>query len=313
MHIILNILINIGIVILWLLGIILILLILVLFVPVRYKAAVSFDDNICDGCDETACADEEKNIISGYNIKARLVWLAGIVTYSIRIADGKESTKRLRILGIPVKKPSFGRRKRNKENRYNTEYSDECGDSSMTKEPQNDTVKTVDSADVTEDGGDNEQVAPAEQNKGRRKRREGKRKKRNTGRIKTGAGRIKNTLRKIKSILNNDAKPDVLRVLKNVIIKLLKHIRPKKIYVNMVIGTGDPCNTGMIFGGISIVMAMWPGRYRLMPDFYNKGITGRAYAKGRIRIVVLLYYIIKLMTDSNIKKLLKHKSGGKHR
>ena len=103
---------------------------------------------------------------------------------------------------------------------------------------------------------------------------------------------------------------NVLKVIKDRIILLLKHLKPKKIYANMIIGTGDPCNTGLLFGGISILMGLWPGDYTFVPDFDNKVIEGKAYCKGRIRVSVLLYHVIKLLLDDTVKKAWKHTSKG---
>ena len=88
-------------------------------------------------------------------------------------------------------------------------------------------------------------------------------------------------------------------------------MKPKKIYANMIIGTGDPCNTGLLFGGISILIGLWPGDYTLVPDFDNKVIEGNIYCKGRVRVSVLLYHIIKIMLDDTVKKAWRHTSKGK--
>ena len=50
-------------------------------------------------------------------------------------------------------------------------------------------------------------------------------------------------------------------------------------------------------------MALIKGEYNISPDFYNKRIEGYMYIKGRIRSAVVLYYILKIYADKDIKRM----------
>ena len=273
-------------------GVLLAFTLLVLFVPVRYRISAVFPGN---------------------NITAKFHWLAGIVSLRIRYPSDGNKAYGFRIFGIPFNW-LFRRIMRD------TDDSDADKDNDSDAEDSNVNIDN----NVNED---NEIVRTYTKRKKRgdyqqngSEQRKNKKKSKKSNSMESGISNIRVLAKKIADGIKNAAaaiqNPDniaAVRVIKDRFILLLKHLKPKKIYANMVIGTGDPCNTGLLFGGISILIGLWPGDYTLVPDFDNKVIEGNVYCKGRVRVSVLLYHVIRVMLDDTVMKAWKHKSKGKRR
>ncbi len=311
----------IGLFILCLIGLILILLLLILYAPIRYKVTGVFtskEEGAAgeDTEDNTEEAGEAGEAGIGYDVLIKCRWLLFVAVYTVKISDTEGSSSSFRILGIPVDavgilKSRFmgGEAEAESEAVVRTLASE---DNEATGEPAAADQNSDDDQEPATDKKSDEDKKPATDKKSAGKRSSKKKRSKEktdsesiTDKIKLVFNKIKTLYTTIKKVRNDPAYPDGVAKLKAVTIKTLKHIKPKKILADMVIGTGDPCNTGYLFGGISVVMAMWPGDYRLVPDFYDKRIEGKAYAKGRIRVGILLYYLVELLADKNIKRLLR--------
>lgn len=105
--------------------------------------------------------------------------------------------------------------------------------------------------------------------------------------LKEKASGIKNTVGTVIGMLKD--KENI-----GIIVKTLKHIRPRKIAVDMVIGLGEPDQTGLLFGGLGILMMAWPGKYKIYPDFEEKIVKGKVRIKGIASVILIAIYALKL-------------------
>lgn len=262
--------------------IIVILLILlplmVLLVPVRYDARVRFPREVTDTLE--------------YDVRIRGIWLFHIVSFLVKLKSGEETIIRLKLFGIPIRMPA-----KSSNSRKNEVVLDNKTDI-VDNNDSNDSNDSIVNSDIVLDTSQTHDFTAGSK---KRKSRKNKLK------------RVGNKLLKFKDAINNPDNIAAFRIFKERIIKILKHLRPKTVKLDMLIGTGDPCNTGILFGGIGFVMTMWPGRYKIYPDFNNKTIQGNAYIKGRAMLGVLAYHVFKLMFDKDFvhiwKKETKNKRG----
>lgn len=304
MHVILLILKIIGIALLVILGILVTLTVLVLFSPVRYRFLAVFPEK---------------------KITARFRWLAGIVSLSIWYPDSGRSYS-FRIFGIPFNRLA-GRFLKNTGGDAATESSDaeessdveDCSDATESRNADKQSImdkqsntegQEVPGESIEQEEYDNKSIRKSDSPKEKTEDKDTKKIKGKASDIHHKIKRVKAGIKKVFLALRDQDNMVAAKVIKDRIILLLKYLKPKKIYANMIIGTGDPCNTGLLFGGISILMGLWPGDYTFVPDFDNKVIEGKAYCKGRIRVSVLLYHVIKLLLDDTVKKAWKHTSKG---
>ena len=86
--------------------------------------------------------------------------------------------------------------------------------------------------------------------------------------------------------------------------KALKHIKPKKHYVNIIFGTGDPCSTGEILGLIYSFAFLSGINIEAIPDFEDKIFKADSYFKGRIRIFTLGIILLKAYRNDDLKKVI---------
>lgn len=265
----------IGIVILAIIAFIIFLLCLVLFAAVRYKINLEADGDI--------------KSVRGI-LKVR--WILGIVSLTVKYPG--EGQVVLRIFGIPIS----GRKKRKKKKKVKA-VKREAKQETKTEAGKPDKIETEKphtKEQYTKEPHTKEQYTKKPHKKQRKsffkKFAERKHKDKKFDRIKPVFAVLKDTQNK-----------GAVDALKKAVIRAIKHCGPKKFKVNMIIGTGDPCNTGLLFGAFGIIMALIKGEYNISPDFYNKRIEGYMYIKGRIRSAVVLYYVLKIYTDKDIKRM----------
>ena len=94
-------------------------------------------------------------------------------------------------------------------------------------------------------------------------------------------------------------------VVKDVLIRLLNHIKPTKIKGQVTYGTGDPASTGTNLGYMSIALPFYYNKIDITPDFENKILDGEIYIRGRIRVINVLSYAIKLLVNKYVRKAIR--------
>lgn len=88
--------------------------------------------------------------------------------------------------------------------------------------------------------------------------------------------------------------------------QLLRYLSPRKVKLDMVIGTGDPCNTGLLFGGISMVPWVYNEGVHIVPDFEEKAFQLKGYIKGRVRVVYFIRLLLRLYRNQDLKRFYNH-------
>jgi hypothetical protein len=88
--------------------------------------------------------------------------------------------------------------------------------------------------------------------------------------------------------------------------KVLKHLHPKKLKIEIEIGTGDPCTTGQVVGLLAVVYGYYGENVQIIPNFETSILEGSIFCLGRIRIATLLIICIKLILNDHFKQLIKN-------
>jgi|GEM_PF-6916905 len=91
---------------------------------------------------------------------------------------------------------------------------------------------------------------------------------------------------------------------KTQIIKLIRHIWPRKFDAYILYGDKDPANTGNILATVSVLNAMLPSYIDFDADFERNAIAYDVNLKGRIRLITVLICVLKVYFDKNIKKII---------
>lgn len=269
MSVVLAILKVIGIVLGVILGLLLLLVAAVLFVPVRYYA-------------------ESKKDETPFGYGFTVSWLCHLVT--IRKKMNSDNIQ-IRVLGIP-----FGRRKRSgkrKEtgNKPRNKPKDESGNRPENKIENKTEKKSKD--DKSEDKP--ERVSSVKQ----RKKEKHKKK---TSKKHFSFASVSSIMKEIRDKGNRKA----CKILWGEFWQLLCYLSPKKVKLEMVIGTGDPCNTGLLFGGISMIPWIYSEGVHVMPDFEEKTFFLDGYVKGRMRVLYFIRLVLRLYRNQDLKRFYYH-------
>ena len=92
------------------------------------------------------------------------------------------------------------------------------------------------------------------------------------------------------------------------LLYLLKHMKPKHLTCNLSFSTGDPANTGMLVGGISLFPILMKPGVIIQPDFMEEKryIRGNIDGRGRIHGLTLLIVGIRIYSNQQIRNLFKN-------
>ena len=268
-----------GIVLLILLGITLAVIALVLFFPIFYKAIGKKDS-------------EELRL----SVRAR--WLFGLLRVSCDYPDpGKLQVKILffTLYDSSVEKPQ-------KETASSPTEPEETGPANKTQDlPVTDNAIS-DTASEAEDMTSVQEKSPVTDT---------------ANRVYRFFEKIRYTFRKIcdriRHILQNISfykelwnDPDTQGLLRHAgkrIGHLLKSLRPRKITVNAVFGTGSPDTTGYLYGIYGMLLPKLGKGIAVQPDFEQAVLEGDFKASGHFTVACILFHSVLLLLDKRLRRL----------
>lgn len=284
-HILLLVLKVIGIILL----VVLCLALLILFFPITYVGNVNVKDKLVYG-------------------KLKAGWLFHIIHFGMKF-EKSDVFCVLRVFGIPV----FSTKKKNvvsdSETYRNQSLSEE--EKIITSEKQTE-VKSKNETEVEPENKTN--VEQESETKTSKKSIIEKIKELfDTIKIKVLdiLKKIKEYCRKakeIKEFITANTTKEAYNYAKKIIIKLFKHIIPKKIRGKVLLGFDEPHITGQTLGYIAMGFSMFhinPRHIVIESDFEKKVLVGNVKFKGRIVLGVVFYYILKLYFKKEINDIIR--------
>ncbi len=319
LHILLMILKIIGIILASMLGLILLLLLVVLFVPIRYRAKVAKTENLING-------------------NLRVSWLFGVVVAHLFLKN-KDFSFDVKIFGISFNwiksiRKKFQKKKGTKKSRINGDNTESEVDSKELLLSNEDLLDINDTSSLslpeTEHEKDSDLTENEEQNLSAAKKNIIVNSlnivktiiQKVISVIKTiwsipqklisGIKKIRLTINSVcdkinywKNFLQEKSTKEAIALLKRQLIKLLKHIMPKKLKGNVIYGFEDPCKTGQVLAGISAFYPIYYKHVNICPDFTQNILLGNVELKGRIYVCFLVKTALRVLFDKNIQRILK--------
>lgn len=320
----------IGIVLASVIGLVLLVLSLILFVPIRYKVKAKKEN-----CDET--------VIEAHGT---ITWLLHILNIhidypsdsliKIRIfffnINKKDKTpkkeKKVKEKKIKDKKPK-GEKNRPTGDEENAELLDDNDHKTDTEDSRISDVTQTDEIETTSDNEDNADCddlsANDSSNSGKEDIIDDDESNKKTS--------LKDFLTKIADIVKNikltvkRVYDKIVYVCKNInkyvgiitsntfshafkkcrvsLMKILKKIMPRKLSGNVYFGTGDPSSTGKALGAFSLIYPYVSPKLNVYPDFENKMAYGDIYIKGHFCIFTIVRLLACTYFNKDVKKLLK--------
>lgn len=269
----------IGIILLVLLGIVLTLLVLLLFVPVRYQIKGS--------------------VLEDKTVRVKLHWLLHLLVFSLSYEEKKLTTE-FRILGFRL----FPREKK-KSALDDTDFDDieEAEDERVTQEP----VQEIPQLTATEYSGE-PQTDSSETH--RRQKRQPKRKiaafidnwKRFWEKIK----QIPDKVSAIWSVISDEGNHKVVSLVWEQIRYLLRHSRFRKLKTDLTFSAGDPATTGQVLGVFCMFPMLYQYEVSVVPDFESEQwyLRGTFEIKGHARLVHVLRSGILLWKEKEVRRFV---------
>ena len=299
MHIVLLILKIIGISLLVILGILILLIGIVLFVPIRYKVA-----------GDIRRTTKEKVAIHG-----KVTWLCSAIAYVFSYEDN-EFQGELRI---------FGRKRKEKSPTSLEDLMDE--DEAANKKTDKGVETTEENYEVVQplkneelldsDGSDKpndisyvkKETTKQATLKAAPKPKENIFQKvihkiRSTvERITSFFKNIKEKISLVKAFVSDEVNKRVCKKIFAEVLKFLKHLRFRKLRTDLQYGFSDPAITGQSFGVICMIPVFYQYDVAITPDFEAEGtyMEGIFDAKGHLRICHAVMMLIRLLLDKDVR------------
>lgn len=86
----------------------------------------------------------------------------------------------------------------------------------------------------------------------------------------------------------------------------LKKLKPKVLDGEISFGFEDPSITGRVLGGISMLYPYLQEHLNISADFEEKTLSGKLYIKGRIRLSMILSFLVHLFLDKTVRITIHH-------
>lgn len=297
----------IGIAVLVIISVVLLLVGLVLFVPIRYR--LSF---------ERTGAEEDPPV----DVKGRISWLLHILHISAYFKNTDDYGVTVRIFGIPVfripAKPDKEKKdKKKKETEPGSAYLDEENTDESAVISDDEAYEPLISEDIDALASETDEDEEDENKSIFSRAIEALNKIKYTisdtyDKIKNGAYNFETKINELKknihyyhTILTSDLFERTFEKVKKKLIRLLKELRPRKCSIYAELGFDDPYTTGEV---LSIAGILYPiiGEYvRIASNFEEEIIRGCGIIKGRIFVFSLAKLGIYYLTDRDLKKLIR--------
>lgn len=87
--------------------------------------------------------------------------------------------------------------------------------------------------------------------------------------------------------------------------RVIAHVLPRRLEVCMNIGTGDPASTGQLLALQGMLYPVLKGKILILPDFENKRLEGSFFMRGRITGFVLLLCVLRVAINKNFRQLIR--------
>lgn len=263
-----------GIVILVLLGITLLLLCIVLFVPIRYELSFSYNE-------------------TGLRFNGRVTWLLHLV--KVLFGYEKELSWSVALFG----KPFFGsdvKKSRKKKKKVKKKKE-------QTYKPEKDVNKENNA------NKENESVSHTADSRQEGDSKEGSRERDNITEQKpvkqpADSKKEKKDHSKIISILKDKDTPETIGLTLAQVVRLIRAVLPKKIEGFIGFGTGDDYTEGKYLGIISMFYPVYAGKLTIIPYWGEEKLECDIHASGRLRLVLIAAIAIKLFTNKKFRKLI---------
>ncbi len=109
----------------------------------------------------------------------------------------------------------------------------------------------------------------------------------------------------VMAILFDPKNRSAFRTLKKELFRILRHIKPVKLSGKLYFGFEDPASTGYALGALSLLYPVYEDHVALYPDFEEKKAQGELYMAGRIQLAVFVRAALRLVLNKDIRRVIQ--------
>lgn len=95
--------------------------------------------------------------------------------------------------------------------------------------------------------------------------------------------------------------------------KIFKSVRPRRVKVQLLFGTGSPDTTGYLYGAYCMLSAPLNPGFLVTPDFEGKRLEGEFDIAGHVMVWVFVINGLKLLLDKKLRLFLKKLKKGQEK
>lgn len=115
----------------------------------------------------------------------------------------------------------------------------------------------------------------------------------------------------VSGFISSETHQRALGKLKKEGFRLVRQLCPEKLDLELEYGFGDPGLTGRMLALISMIYPYLGGNIDITPDFQNVKLNGKCLVKGRISIYIFVFAAVRLLLSKDIRQTYKDiKQGG---
>lgn len=127
--------------------------------------------------------------------------------------------------------------------------------------------------------------------------------------IKASAASVQKKYRSFRSIITDEKNRKTFRLVKKQSGALIRHILPRKLKGWICFGFEDPYYTGKVLTIISPFYGLYGKNISIEPVFDEKVLTGELCISGRMRLSKLLWCIFRVVMDKNFRIIYRKLRG----
>lgn len=105
-------------------------------------------------------------------------------------------------------------------------------------------------------------------------------------------------------LLQGEVFKEAFGISKKQLFRIIRNVRPRKCDVHLTVGTGDPASTGQILAIYGMLYPFIGNNVIVQADFENMILEGSLDIRGRVTAFTLLIAAFRLYRDKNIRQLL---------
>lgn len=116
--------------------------------------------------------------------------------------------------------------------------------------------------------------------------------------------KIKKYIKYYWKVLNHPSVKPTLKLFWDLMIKMMKHVWPRKWRLKIKYGDEDPYLTGKVHGYICMARGLFQREIDFTPVWDENIFEFDGYVKGRIQLIVFLMFAFKIFVNRHLRKLV---------